>query len=123
MKNEKKHLGEGVGCFPKKYTQFWSVSLEHIIKHKPLISEELYVQLLLHILLLSLQQSKALAKVSSSSAILNKQGQGSKISQHSSSMSNLRKASISGPTNASVPTNAPSGGSNSNFYLAKSEYG
>ena len=78
--------------------------------------------------ILSLQQSKALSKVSSSSAILNKQGhhgQGSKIAQHSSSMSNLRKASISGPTNASVhPINAhPSGGSNSNFYLAKSEYG
>ena len=86
----------------------------------------MYVQLQHILRLLSLQQSKALAKVSSSSAILNKQGhhgQGSKIAQHSSSMSNLRKASISGPTNASVPINAPSGGSNSNFYLAKSEYG
>ena len=121
---KKKHLGEGVGCFPKSIPNFevfrWNISS---ITNLLFLKSYTYVQLLLHILLLSLQQSKALAKVSSSSAILNKQGQGTKISQHSSSMSNLRKASISGPTNASVPTNAPSGGSNSNFYLAKSEYG
>ena len=72
---------------------------------------------------ISFLQSKGSSKVSSSITLGGKPQsaiQGSKIAQHSHSMSNLRKASISGPT---VPLNAPIGGSSSNFYVPKNEYG
>ena len=73
------------------------------------------------------QHPKGLSKVSSSITLGGNKAiqgplQGTKMAQHSHSMSNLRKASISGPTNASMPMNAPIG-SNSNFYLSKNEYG
>ena len=71
----------------------------------------------------SILQSKGLSKVSSSITLGGKPQsaiQGSKIAQHSHSMSNLRKASISGP---SVPLNDRIGGSSSNFYVPKNEYG
>ena len=82
------------------------------------------------------QQKGGLAKVSSSINLggnsrggsagskAENQGQGgSKMSQHSHSMSSLRKASISAPSHT-VPIPPPAQiGSNSNFYLAKTDFG
>ena len=78
-----------------------------------------------------LQSKGGLAKVSSSINLggnargvnmgSKEQGQG-KMSQHSHSMSSLRKASISAPSHT-VPLTAPPLGQNSNFYLAKTDFG
>ena len=40
MKNRESHFGFS---YIKKYGKFWSISLGHFIKHKPLISEECFI--------------------------------------------------------------------------------
>jgi len=90
-----------------------------------------------HHALFEAQQKGGLAKVSSSINLggnsrgsgagskAENQGQiGSKMSQHSHSMSSLRKASISAPHHSqTVPLPPPVPmGSNSNFYLAKTDF-